>query len=54
VLPEQAFELGGDLAAIEPVADQWPEAVTGAQVLHGDDLVAVAIFGGVTGSGQAG
>src|ERR1700677_5169525 len=28
VLTEQAFEMGGDLAAIEPVADQWPEPIT--------------------------
>ena len=27
VLPEQAFEMGGDLPAIEPVTDQRPEPV---------------------------
>ncbi len=27
VLPEQAFEMGGDLTTIQPVADQWPEPV---------------------------
>jgi len=37
-LAEQAFAMGGDPPAIQPVADQGPEPVAGGQVLNGADL----------------
>ena len=53
VLTKQTFEVGGDLAAIEPVSDQRPEPVARGEVLNGDDLPAVTVFGGVNGPGQS-
>ena len=54
MLTEQAFEMGGDLPAIQPVADQWPEPIARGQVLDGDDLpAALTVFGGVAGPGQS-
>src|SRR5271168_4430360 len=52
ILPEQAFQVGGDLMAIEPVSDQWLEPITGAQVLYRNDLAASTILRSVAGPGQ--
>jgi len=52
-LTKQTFEVGGDLAAIEPVSDQRPDPVARGEVLNGDDLPAVTVFGGINGPGQS-
>ena len=48
VLPEEAFQMGGDLPPFLLAADQRPEAVARGEILDGDDEHAVlAVFGGV-------
>ena len=48
MLPEEAFQMGGDLPALQLAADQRPEAVARGEILDGDDEHAVlAVFGGV-------
>lgn len=55
VLAEEAFQMGRDLVAPEPVGDQRPEAIAGGEVLEGDDVMAHdPIFGRVAGPGQPG
>lgn len=55
VLTEEAFQMPCDLATVQPVGDQRPEAIARGQLLHGNDLAAgITVLGGVAGPGQSG